>query len=123
MDSKKRVLFFPHSGKPKFMKGVGDFKGSDFLAISETLFVLYDITHNTPNAEMAKFGYIFSNIPGNAVLISENGDSPLDIPLDILKRLPGILKKDDDARSSFRSSLLQRGGQEVGGDGYSIIIM
>ena len=122
MDRNKNVMYFPHSGKPQLRKGEPkNFVGTEFLAISENLFLLYDMTHlPVPNEELSKLG--FSNIPGNAVLICEEGENRLDVPDDILSNLPEILRKDSEKRQSFRNQLLGMGGKELQGEGYNIIM-
>ncbi len=102
MDNSRRVLYIPHDEPPRFVMGIPDnFQPDEALCISSNLSVVFSITHSTPNPFLAKYGYIFSNIPGDAVIGYEIDGEIMDIPLNILDDLPSILKKDADARSTF----------------------
>ena len=122
MDKTKNIVYFPHSGKPQIRNEVPkDFKGTEFLAISEDLFLLYDMTfYPVPNEELNKQYCL--NIPGNAVLICEEGETRMDVPDDILSTLPEILRKDNEQRKLFKNQLLEMGGKEHQGEGYNIIM-
>lgn len=105
-----RVLWCPHSGEPTYRVGFPKgFSGSECLAISENLTVLYNITQTTPNASLAGFGHILANIPGDAVIVYEKDDCERDIPTNTLDELPQILQRDTTARLNFRKTLAENG--------------
>ncbi len=90
-----RILYVPHSGKPKLRKGLPDgFNCDENLVISPQCTVFYNITHSTPNPNLAKFGHILSNIPGDAIFVYDE----INIPENFLELLPKILEEDTRKR-------------------------
>ncbi|GAG48876.1 unnamed protein product, partial [marine sediment metagenome] len=87
----------------------------EHLSLSPTLFVLYNLDKGTPNLKLKQFGYILSNIPGDAIFISEGLSSGLkeDISENIEEELPQILKEDDKQRKAFLNWTRTAGVQVV----------
>ena len=101
----KFVLYFSYDKeKPVRMKGrPSSFNSEESLWLGNGLSLLYDMSHygKGGNKALKRYGYIFSDIPGNAVLVYENKKGLADIPEDILSRLPLILENDAKARNRF----------------------
>ena len=98
------MWYVPFDGPAQFVK-TKPHSFEEHLALSPTLCVLYNINREdpTPNPKLKQFGYILSNIPGDAIFISEGISShqPEDISENIEQELPQILEKDNIQRSLF----------------------
>jgi len=109
-----RVWYVKHGSNPEFVKWdtiSGTFDES--LAISPNHFTFYNLNKSTPNPYVAKFGYIFSNLPGDVVVVYENDDGMADISIDFEKDLPAILEDDYEKRRSFESSFNMLGATVI----------
>lgn len=114
---KFRVWVFPHSAIPYFanktMEEIAIYDeglylgGSDIInefgkfeteeiEIIGGVSLLYNINKDTSNPHLAKYGYIVTNIPGDAVL---SGDG-VDLPKNIEQIFPLILEEDQKARTA-----------------------
>ena len=90
MSVSQKVLYCPHGGKPHIHQGTPKkFSGDEYLVISPTLTVFYNITKNTPNAKLSKIGGILSNIPGDAIIVCEDEKDIKDIPEVWINRASG----------------------------------
>ena len=96
------VWYVPHETTPFFTeyKNIGNF--DEGICIAAGLTLLYNINKMTPNSNLKDYGYIFSRIFGDAVLIDDNGS----VTEDLIKRLPEILKRDAEARAEFLVDIL-----------------
>jgi hypothetical protein len=96
------MWYVPFDGPAQFVR-TKPHSFEEHLAISPTLFVLYNIDKGSPNPTLQKFGHVLSNIPGDAIFISEGLSShyPEDISENIEQELPAILEKDSIQRSLF----------------------
>lgn len=96
------MWYVPFDGPAQFVK-TQPHSFEEHLALSPTLCVLYNINRETPNLKLKQFGYILSNIPGDAIFISEGLSShyPEDISENIEQELSQILEKDDIQRNLF----------------------
>lgn len=91
----KNGVFTQYSKVPEYFE--------ENITLSENYVMMYNINKSTPNPYLFKFGYIVQNIPGDAVVLYEDGESIKDIPLDFEEKFPEILKHDMVARSAFAS--------------------
>ncbi len=98
-----KVLWCPHKSNPRIRSGCPKVYFDESLYLGPGISVLYDISKSTPNEGLSKFGGIFSNIPGDAVVIFENPHTGkrIDVPDDVLDKLPQILKNDSEQRIRF----------------------
>lgn len=111
MDVNLKMWCIPHDGKPYFitqtLKKVRRY--DEGLSLSENLTLMYNTNRVLPNPNLSKFGQVLSDIPGDALLIDEDGD----IPDNIEELLPQILEKDTRARLDFIKDLRQFTGTSV----------
>ena len=98
------MWYVPFDGPSRFVKDQPH-PFEEHLSLSPTLIVLYNIDREnpTPNPKLQSFGYVLSNIPGDAIFISEGLSShrPVDISKNIEQELPRILEKDNTQRNLF----------------------
>ncbi len=98
------MWYVPFDGPARFVTD-NPHSFEEHLALSPTLCVLYNINREdpTPNPKLQKFGYVLSNIPGDALFIAEglSSHSPEDISENIEQELPQILEEDNNQRSLF----------------------
>ena len=100
-----RVWFVKHGDVGKFVeqKNIPD-NFDEGLSLGPGYTLLYNLDKFTPNPYLQKFGYIVTNIPGDAVVIYEDNDRIKDIPLNFEDLLPKILKHDEEMRLKFMST-------------------
>lgn len=108
------MWYVPFDGPSQFVR-TQPHKFEEHLALSPTLCVLYNINRETPNLKLKQFGYILSNIPGDAIFISEEFSShhPEDISENIEHELPQILEKDNIQRDLYHRWTQDMGMQVV----------
>ncbi len=96
------MWYVPFDGPPRFVKKQPH-SFDEHLALSPTLVVLYNINQESPNPKLKQFGHILSNIPGDAIFISEelSSNQSKDISKDIERELPQILEEDNKQRNLF----------------------
>ena len=96
------MWYVPFDGPSRFVKDQPH-SFEEHLSLSPTLLVLYNINKGSPNPKLQSFGYVLSNIPGDAIFISEGLSShyPEDISENIEEELPRILEKDNTQRNLF----------------------
>jgi hypothetical protein len=106
----RKAWYVRHGSKPEFIHWDGQRAFDECLYISDvpSIAVLYNIDKESPNEYVKQFGYIFSNLPGDMILVYENKD----VPENIEELLPAILQKDNDARGAF-FNYMQAQGIEV----------
>ena len=108
------MWYVPFDGPARFVrKQPHSFE--EHLALSPTLCVLYNINRENPTLKLRQFGYALSNIPGDAIFISEGllSHYPEDISENIEHELPQILKEDDIQRKLFYRWTQDMGAQVV----------
>ena len=103
------MWYVPFDGPPRFVKSQPH-SFEENLSLSPTLCVLYNIDRGTPNLKLKSLGYILSNIPGDAIFITEglSSHSPEDIYMNIEKEIDQILEEDEYQRKTFQRNLYYR---------------
>ena len=98
------MWYVPFNGPSRFVRSQPH-PFEEHLSLSPTLIVLYNINREnpTPNPKLQSFGYVLSNISGDAIFIAEGLSShfPEDISENIEQELPQILEQDNVQRNLF----------------------
>lgn len=99
----KKCWYVHHGSTPEFIEFDNKrvFDENLYISSNPSITVLYNIDKGSPNPYLQQFGYVFSNIPGDMILIYDNKN----VPENIEELLPTILKKDNDDRLEFFNSM------------------
>lgn len=86
----------------------------EHLVISPHHVLLYNIDKDTPNPYLQPYGYVMSNIPGDAMVIQhDDKGETVDIDWLFKERLAEMLVHDNDRRLEFNKMLADLGGSVI----------
>lgn len=108
-----RVWFVKHGESPSFVhvKKVPHF--DEYAMISPDHILFYNMNKDKPNPYLQQFGYIMSNIPGDAMIVCETDEGEEDIPLNFESMLPKMLQHDAKQREEFINSFQEKGDNVI----------
>ena len=112
------ILFCPQHGKCSLRKYSSELRLSEYLQISPSHLVMYDIhpRDTTPNQTLTSFGGIVANLPGDAIILksdTETGEE-VDIEPNILELLPKMIQDDMKQRAAFLDHVRGIDGHVIG---------
>lgn len=108
-----RVWFVKHGESPKFINVNNIPHFDEYLVISPEHILFYNLDKKVPNSYLQQFGFVMSNIPGDAMVVYETDDKLKDIDLNFEAVLKEMLKKDNQKRIEYRTQLEESGAQIV----------
>ena len=95
-----RAWYVPHGWVPNFIDwqpGQRTFDEAVCISYEPSVVVLFNIDKATPNSYITQFGHIFSNLPGDILLVYDDAD----VPENIEELLPDILERDHNQRLAY----------------------
>ena len=103
-----KVLKCPQHSAPHLVDEHTD-SYEEYLAISPEYFVMYKINREdvTPNINLAKYGGVLYNIPGDAIICKSDEDGEtVNIEENILSKMDELIKADTEQRRKYMQQFM-----------------